>query len=227
LYSYRQALLAACLLLPIVQPWQHFEGVPGGTSASRIFFDSAAAVEDVPTPPVTKLILLILAAGVVVRLAWLALGFAKLARYRQSARRFEALPVVIREMATRLGVAPEFSINEETHGPMTFGLRRPVVLLPPRFAEMDADRQQAIAGHELLHVARRDWACNLVEEFILAGFWFNPAVWWLVSRVRLNREQLVDREVVELTGARKPYLYALIEIAAGRSRRHRDACESC
>jgi TonB family protein len=80
---------------------------------------------------------------------------------------------------------------------------------------MDAARQQAIAGHEMLHVARRDWAFNLAEEIILAAFWFHPVVWWLVGRIRLSREQVVDQQVVELTGARKPYLYALVEIAAG------------
>ena len=80
---------------------------------------------------------------------------------------------------------------------------------------MDADRQQAIAVHEILHVARRDWIFNIAEEIILAGFWFHPAVWWLVGQIRLSREQVVDQQVVELTGARKPYLYALVEIAAG------------
>jgi TonB family protein len=161
------------------------------------------------------LILLVLAAGLGVRLAWLALGFAKLARYRQSACRLESIPPAIGEMGTHLGVAPDFRLSEEIQSPVTYGLRRPVILLPPRFTEMDADRQQAIAGHEMLHVARRDWAFNFAEEIILAGFWFHPAVWWMVDRIRLSREQWVDQQVVELTGARKPYLYALVEIAAG------------
>ncbi|MGA2984553.1 MAG: M56 family metallopeptidase [Terriglobia bacterium] len=214
LYAYGQVLLAACLLLPLVQPWQRFEAGPGGTGASRIFFDSGAAAR-VATWPAAGLILLVLAGGTVGRLAWLALGLAGLARHRQSARRFEPLPPVIREMGTHLGVAPEFRVSEEIQGPVTFGLWRPVILLPPHFGEMDADRQQAIAVHEMLHVARLDWIFNIAEEIILAGFWFHPAVWWLVGRIRLSREQVVDRQVVELTGARQPYLYALVEIAAG------------
>ena len=214
LYAYAQALLAVCLLLPLLQPWHHFQTVPGETAPSRIFFDSGGAAP-LATFPIAGLILFVLATGVVGRLAWLALGFAKLARYRQNARRFEPLPPAIRAMEAHLGVTPEFRISEEIECPVTFGLRRPVILLPPRFTEMDADRQQAIAGHEMLHVARRDWAFNLAEEIILAGFWFHPAVWWLVSQIRLGREQVVDRQVVHLIGARKPYLYALVEIAAG------------
>lgn len=218
LYAYGQALLAACLLLPLLQPWRHFETGPREGVASRIFFHSGTAAARLATFQAARLILFVLAAGVVWRLVWLALGFAKLARYRHCAARIEELPPVIREMGIHLGVAPEFRVSEEIQGPVTFGLRHPVILLPPRFDEMDADRQQAIAGHEMLHVARRDWALNLAEEIILAGFWFHPAVWWLVSQIRLSREQVVDREVVELTGARKPYLYALVEIAAGASK---------
>jgi len=91
-----------------------------------------------------------------------------------------------------------------------------VILLPPRFTEMDADRQQAIASHEMLHVARRDWAFNLAEENYSGRVLVSiPLSWWMVSRIRLSREQWVDQQVVELTGARKPYLYALVEIAAG------------
>lgn len=215
LYAYWRVLLAACLLLPLVQPWQHFETRRGGTSASRILFDLAPAASPLPGFPLASLILVALVGGMGLRLGGLALGLAKLTRYRQTAGRIEPLPRSIHEIAARLGVAPEFRLSEEIQGPVTFGLWRPVILLPPRFTELDAGRQQVIASHELLHVARRDWVLNLAEEIVLAGFWFHPVVWWLVGRIRLSREQVVDRQVVELTGARKPYLCALVEIAAG------------
>ena len=218
-HAYWQGLLAACLLLPLIQPWQRLEaGRVSITGSNRIDFDAGAVASQLSSFPVAKLIVLVLVAGIILRCAWLALGFAKLDRFRRSARRFEPLPDAIREIQMRLGVEPEFRLSDAIDGPVTFGLRRPVVLLPPRFAEMDVPHQQAIAAHELLHVARRDWGFNLVEELILAISWFHPAVWWVVSRIRLSREQVVDREVVELIGGRKPYLYALVEIAAGSGR---------
>jgi len=68
-------------------------------------------------------------------------------------------------------------------------------------------------------VARRDWLLNLLEELVLTLFWFHPAIWWTIRNIRLVREQVVDRDVVELTGARRPYLLALLEIAgAARAR---------
>ena len=215
LYFYWQALLAVSLLLPLVEPWQRRETAPGGISASRLLFDLAPAASHLPGLPVTPLLLVVLVGGIGLRLGWLALGLTKLACFRQTARRIEPLPRGIQEIATRLGVAPEFCLSEQIPGPVTFGLWRPMILLPSRFAEMDRGRQQAIASHELLHVVRRDWVMNMAEEIVLAGFWFHPVVWWLVGRIRLSREQVVDQQVVELTGVRKPYLHALVEIAAG------------
>lgn len=215
LYAYGQMLLVAFLLLPLLQPWRHWGAASAGTATSQIFYESAGVAARLVSFPAPRLILILLAAGLVGRMAWLALGCAKLARYRQTACPFEPLPQVIVDLGARLGVAPEFRVSEEIQSPATFGLRRPLILFPSQFAAMDADRQRGIAAHEMLHVARRDWAFQLAEEFILAGFWFHPAVWWLVRQIRLSREQVVDQQVVELTGARKPYLYALVEIAAG------------
>jgi TonB family protein len=78
---------------------------------------------------------------------------------------------------------------------------------------MEESHQRAIACHELLHVARCDWLVNLLEELVLTLFWFHPALWWVMRSIRLAREQVVDSQVVALTGARKPYLHALLEIA--------------
>ena len=64
-------------------------------------------------------------------------------------------------------------------------------------------------AHELWHVRRRDWAWVLLEEAIRAAFWFNPAMWWLISRVQSSREEVVDQLTVQLTNARKVYLEAL------------------
>jgi TonB family protein len=215
LYSYWQALLAACLLLPIMQPWRQLHLERSAATASHIIFKPDWAASRLATFPLTGLILLVLAGGVALRLMWLALGLAKLRRFRENSRRFEIVPAGIREIMARLGVAPEFRLSDDIESPATFGLRRPLIVVPFRFTELDADRQQAVACHELLHIVRRDWAVNLVEECVLAAFWFHPVVWWLVSRVRLSREQVVDRQVVKLVGARKPYLHALVEIAAG------------
>jgi len=71
----------------------------------------------------------------------------------------------------------------------------------------------AIACHELIHVVRRDWLFVMAEELIRAAFWFHPAVWFVLSRIQLAREQVVDREVIRLTRDRDRYLDALVAVA--------------
>jgi hypothetical protein len=69
-----------------------------------------------------------------------------------------------------------------------------------------------------MHVKRSDWLVTLFEEIIGAIFWFNPAMWFLLSQTRLSREQLVDSEVVAMTSAPTPYVHALLVMAGAPSK---------
>jgi TonB family protein len=80
------------------------------------------------------------------------------------------------------------------------------------------DEQQAIDCNELIHVRRHDWVRTLGDEVVRAAFWFHPGIWWLLDQLHLAREQVVDREVVEITRSRRPYLEALVKLARPPSR---------
>ena len=97
--------------------------------------------------------------------------------------------------------------------PVTFGLRRPVVLLPSSLGALPADVCRAVVAHELWHVRRRDWAWVIVEETLRSVLWFNPAMWWLISRIQSCREEVVDELTVLTTNARRSYLEALLAFA--------------
>lgn len=206
---WRQALLAACLLLPVLQPWRTLE-VTGGTADSSISFVAGGAPNAPSYGSLGRLAGLAIAAGIGIRLMWLAAGYLRLRRMRAGS---EPLDAPLPELCHRLGVEPSWHLSGRIDGPLTFGLFHPAILLPARFVSMPPDRQAAICAHELLHVRRRDWAFTIAEEAVRTLLWFHPAVWWLVSLIRLDREQVVDREVVRLTGARRPYLDALLDIA--------------
>ena len=110
----------------------------------------------------------------------------------------------------------DLRVSDAISSPVTFGLLRPAVLLPANFPELDASVQDAILCHEILHVRRRDWLFTLVEELVRSVFWFHPAIWWLLGEIGLAREQVVDRQVVELTRSRDEYLDALLAIAGAK-----------
>ena len=54
------------------------------------------------------------------------------------------------------------------------------------------------------------------EELVLCLLWFHPAVWLLVSRIRLAREQVVDFEACRVSASREIYVDALLAVADAR-----------
>jgi hypothetical protein len=82
--------------------------------------------------------------------------------------------------------------------------------------DLAPDAQRAVVCHELVHVARRDWAWTLIEEAVQTAFWFHPAMWWAIGEVQLSREETVDERVVAVTGVRRPYMNALMLFAEAR-----------
>jgi hypothetical protein len=212
--AYWQALLAACLLLPLLEPWQRMGFAPAGGAATIISTGGGGVDSLVSLFPFHSWVLLVLVGGAGLGLLRLALGLGRLSHYRRAARIIAPLPGTLREAQALVRVEPTFYFSDRVESPVTFGWLDPAIIFPRRFERMDESHQRAIACHELLHVARRDWLVNLFEELILTLFWFHPALWWVMRSIRLAREQVVDSQVVALTGARKPYLHALLEIAA-------------
>ena len=205
-----QGLLAVCLLLPAIEPWRpvSIDGsiqiamrTIGGTEASG----SRSSLH--PTLP--GIILGVLIAGAVVRLLLLGAGFWKLRRYRRNS---EFAAGAFADLQRRMNVHADFSVTEEISAPVTFGLRRPVILFPPGWQAHDA-----IACHELLHVRRMDWAFTVVEEFVRCLLWFHPAIWWTLAQIQLTREEAVDYEAVEIMNSREQYLEALLAMAAAKA----------
>jgi TonB family protein len=160
-------------------------------------------------------LLLVLACGCAARALWLAVGFAKLRRGRRDAGAF-ALPPRLELLRAAVAPRADFRRLPSLAGPVTFGLSRPIVVLPGHFGELPAEVQEAIVCHELLHVRRRDWIVTVMEQAIRAALWFHPAVWWLIGQAQLAREQTVDGLAVALTGNRAHYLHALLAMAGNR-----------
>jgi TonB family protein len=135
-------------------------------------------------------------------------GLTRLGGYR---RRGRAIPSDLRPAGARAGAA--LLLSGDVPSPVTFGWRKPVILLPAGFPSLAPEMREAILRHELLHVKRRDWLFTIAEELLRALLWFHPAVWWVIGEIQLAREQTVDRAVIETTCAREPYLDALLLMA--------------
>jgi len=223
LLAYCYVVLAMCIVLPIVQPWQH-PVIPSAEVAApqqtpETFIVSQVELSGRETTSWPQMLLGILIAGAAVRLCWLSIGLWQLRRYRTSATVLYPLPesVVSAQQLTKQKAV--VCVSPDDMGPVTFGFLHPIVLLPQRFLSLPEEAQRGIVTHELLHVRRRDWLASLFEEVIRGCFWFQPPVWCLLSQTKLAREQLVDAQVVTLTSAREPYIDALLAMSGAHQNR--------
>lgn len=223
--AYWRVLLVMCLLLPFCQPWHSVTGhAVVATVASDGAADAVATTVAHPDsaavpawPSIERLIAIVLWVGMVVRAAWLAIGAWVLGRIRRDADALDPIPPPIARAQDLVGTSAALCVSGRVAGPITFGLRHPVVVFPPAIASLDPVVQHAIACHELLHVRRRDWVFQVLEEGVRTIFWFHPGVWWLVGRIQLTREQVVDQESIALVDSRERYVEALLAVAIGRS----------
>jgi TonB family protein len=158
----------------------------------------------------------VLAAVAAARMLWTLGGLVMLERLRRRSRALQPLPPALREASDSIPADAEFRTSPAVGTPLTFGWIRPVILLPEGVTEMRPEEQRCIALHELLHVRRRDWPAILLEESLRSLLWFHPALWLVLDRVALSREQSVDLEVVRITEARRTYMCTLSAMARTR-----------
>jgi bla regulator protein BlaR1 len=95
--------------------------------------------------------------------------------------------------------------------PMTMGLFKPVILLPlGLLSHLPADEIEAILLHELAHIQRRDYLVNLLQSAAETVFFFNPALLWLSSMIREERENCCDDLAIAVTNNKTNFINALI-----------------
>jgi len=214
-YAYWRAVLALCLLLAWIPMWRSNTTTADTTSATANFLSiasTAAALTQGSRTEWNTFVVPLLVLGAMLRLAWIAVGLFQLRRLRCAGN---VAVLSDQDVAASAAIATGADIRyvPDIGQPVTFGIRRPVVLLPEQVADQHPDVRQAVLTHELLHVTRRDWAWVLGEEVVRAVLWFHPAIWWLVSRVQTTREEVVDALAVRATGSRRAYMEALLAFA--------------
>ncbi len=204
-----QGLLLILLLLPAIEPWNSPPVQVAPASVNAVTAAAPAAAREIAPARWrwrSEDWLGVIALGAALRLLWFAAGFLRLRRYRMQARTLAA-PVPFSWPIVR------WYASNSVPGPVTYGWRRPSILLPERVLDLPSKLREAIACHELIHVRRGDWLFVLAEALVRSLLWFHPAIWFVLSRIQLAREQVVDREAVGLLQSRENYLDALVAVA--------------
>jgi beta-lactamase regulating signal transducer with metallopeptidase domain len=95
--------------------------------------------------------------------------------------------------------------------PVVVGVLKPVILVPlGMLAQLSPGQVESILIHELAHIRRRDYLFNLVQHLVDTVFFFNPALIWVSSLIRGERENCCDDIAIRETRSRRQFVEALV-----------------
>ena len=146
----------------------------------------------------------------------------RLARFWQRKER-------LRKTATRTGLGPEVSAaavrcrellavhsvtvtrSTEARVPYTIGARHPLIVLPDAYCStVDEAKLLSVIGHEMAHVARRDFLTNLFCELLSLPISFHPLTYLMKRQIDRTRELACDELVTRRVLAPKVYARSLL-----------------
>ncbi|MEX2137808.1 MAG: S41 family peptidase [Pirellulales bacterium] len=160
------------------------------------------------------------ALGLVVGLVPLAIGSLSLWRLRRTcrpvtdARCLQMLAELCEQLALNRQVV--LKATDRRHIPMTWGIRRPIVLLPREASTWANPRLRAVLLHELAHVQRFDCLTQWIAQLARAVHWFNPLAWVAVRELRREQEQACDDRVLRTGLLAADYAEHLLAVASQR-----------
>lgn len=104
--------------------------------------------------------------------------------------------------------------------PLTYGIIRPVILLPKQTDWSGKNRLRYILMHEFVHIRRFDTLTKLLLVIALCVHWFNPFVWLMYLLANRDIELSCDETVVRTFGVdmRSAYAMTLIGLEEKKSR---------
>jgi beta-lactamase regulating signal transducer with metallopeptidase domain len=131
------------------------------------------------------------------------------------------IPGEMRDVATRCGALfnlqnARIRCSSRVDAPVTIGWWRPTIILPESFFEADlpAETLLSVLGHEMAHIARRDFALNIFYEFLRLPVSFHPLAWLVTRQINRTRELACDELVAGRVLAADAYARSLVRVAS-------------
>jgi bla regulator protein blaR1 len=179
--------------------------VPGAGSAGRIikFLDDNAS-----------LIMLLWTLFFLINCSKILAGVAGVHRLRtRKTHTTDEWQTKLDQLSQAIGIYQSIRLlqSELVKVPVAIGFFKPVILVPlGLLSHLPPDQVETILLHELAHIRRRDYLMNILQRFAEAVFFFNPALLWISSLIRQEREACCDDIVVANTTHKGSYLEALV-----------------
>jgi uncharacterized protein (TIGR03435 family) len=145
---------------------------------------------------------------------WIAGTVILLLRFLVQLRNLRRLRLASRA-AGRLSGRVTLLENEIIGAPVTWGIFRPVILVPAGFVQLPGESRSQALRHEMAHIENHDFALRILAEIARAAIWFQPLIWIVRLRLREEQELACDNRVVAADGKPSAYAKLLLDWDAG------------
>ena len=143
--------------------------------------------------------------------AWLAITAILVARVAWSLAHIHGL----KRRATLLGQRGSIRVlaSAEARVPMAAGFVHRAIVFPQSLLdELTPQEFEQVLCHEMAHLRRWDDWTQLAHAIAQAALFFNPAIYWIGRRLKIEREMACDDWVVSTTGKARPYAACLTRL---------------
>ena len=175
-----------------------------------------ATAQEIERVPVFVVVWL---AGSLLLAAYFAISYLRsLQKFRMSLP--DNTPYVQRWLSEHRITRPlEVRSSDLISSPLTYGILRPVILLPKKFDRSDETALQYVLAHEYIHIRRFDAITKILFAATLCVHWFNPLVWVMYVLANRDVELSCDGCVLRMLGEkeRSAYARALIRMEERKS----------
>lgn len=154
---------------------------------------------------------------VAVLLSKLGVGLLRCRRMRINAEPIEnpaaVQMLVVLKQTLLLSRNVDLRLSESIESPVSFGVIRPIILLPPQSRDWDNSILTDVLLHELSHIKRMDWLTTLLAYLVACVYWINPLVWYAVKQLREESEHSCDTAVLHAGRTDTDYAESLLGVA--------------
>jgi beta-lactamase regulating signal transducer with metallopeptidase domain len=155
-------------------------------------------------PRLLPMVVALWAVGLCLQFAWQSASMLRIHRKARGEKiTDQRWTHALKRIAARLGIrrAVQLVSSRRLDVPAVIGIFRPVIVIPfAMLNETSIDHAQAILAHELAHIRRFDYFANLIQIGIETIFFYHPAVWWISSQIRRERENCCDDIAASVCG---------------------------
>ena len=103
--------------------------------------------------------------------------------------------------------------SDRISAPLTYGIFRPVILMPKKMDWKNEKQLQYVLSHEYVHIYRYDTVTKLIATLALCIHWFNPFVWVMYILFNRDIELACDESVIRQFGEKSKSAYSLMLIS--------------